>query len=110
MAATFDKQVGEIVAGAYISVTILSLLGGTMRTLYRLNSEVVTVKSPKMEFAINTFSGEIAGWLMFLTLSSLDTPPVMLIPGIFAASGAAPFVIRKLIPQKFGLDMDYDGK
>ena len=110
LAASFDTQVGEIVAGAYISVTILSLLGGTMRTLYRLNSGVVAVKSPALGFVINIFSGEIAGWLMFLFLSSAGMSPVMLIPGIFAASGAAPFVIRRFIPEKFGLDMDYTGK
>ena len=79
-------------------------------SLYRLNSGVVAVKSPAAEFLINIFSGEIAGWLMFLFLSSVGMSPLLLIPGIFAASGAAPFVIRKFIPEKFGLDMNYTDK
>ena len=96
---TFDGKVVELVAGAYISVTILSLLGGTMRTLYRLNSNIVTVKSPLLELLANIFAGEIAGWLMYVFTSSMDSGPVLMIPGIFAASAAAPFFIQKWLPQ-----------
>lgn len=104
---TFDGKVVELVAGAYISVTILSLLGGIMRTLYRLNSNIVTVKSPLLELLANIFAGEIAGWLMYVFTSSMDSGPVLMIPGIFTASAAAPFFIQKWLPQKVGMDMEF---
>lgn len=109
-AATFDGQVGEIVSGAYISVTILSLLGGIMRTLYRLNSGTVAVRSPALEFAVNIFAGEVAGWLMYMVTSTASLGPVGTVPAIFAASAAAPFFIQKWLPDKFGVDIHYPGE
>ena len=78
-----------------------------MRTLYRLNSNIVTVKSPLLELLANIFAGEIAGWLMYVFTSSMDSGPVLMIPGIFTASAAAPFFIQKWLPQKVGMDMEF---
>ena len=81
-----------------------------MRTLYRLNSGSVTVKSPTLEFAVNILAGEVAGWLMYMVTSASTLGPVGTIPAIFTAASAAPFFIQKWLPEKFGVDVHYPGE
>lgn len=73
-----------------------------MRTLYRLNSNIVTVKSLLLELLANIFAGEIAGWLMYVFTSSMDSGPVLMIPGIFAASAAAPVFYSEVVASESG--------
>ena len=85
-ARNLDQELSRMVLGAVFSVSVLSIMAGTLRTVQRLNDASRDMTGPWWHEALkNALVGLVSGWIAYLAFGySLPTPAAVL---TIAASG-----------------------
>lgn len=94
-ARDFDSEVGSILDGAKVSVTLISFLGSSVRTVLRLYNDNIKVERPLLELMVNALVGTLCGWAAYLV-----APPNMetssLVMSILGAAVLPTYLLDKL--------------
>ena len=87
-----DAELGRMALGGIVSVSVISLMSGLLRTIQRINDPAAEQLRPWwVEAALNALGGFLAGWLSYLTLANtLPAPAVVL---TVAASAYMPVLL-----------------
>ena len=97
-AKTLDDEMKGLVVGAWISISLLSIMAGALRTVQSLNKEQDVEKENHeiwKPLLSNSFVGFICGWFVYLGMAK--TLPVEGVVTQVALAGYAPsWVIEKL--------------
>ena len=97
-ARTLDDEMKGLVVGAWISISLLSIMAGALRTVQNLNKEQGVEKESHeiwKPLLSNSFVGFICGWFIYLSMAK--TLPVEGVVAQVALAGYAPsWVIEKL--------------
>lgn len=88
-AQSLDSELKTLVFGAFVSITILSVAAGTVRTVQRLNDPANAYTGPWWKEAVtNAVVSFCFGWTMYLGFATeMPAPDVVL---LVAAAGYAP--------------------
>ena len=97
-ARALDNELKGLVVGAWISISLLSIMAGALRTVQNLNKEQDVEKESQeiwKQLLSNSFVGFICGWFVYLGMAK--TLPVEGVVTQVALAGYAPsWVIEKL--------------
>ena len=87
-----DAELGRMALGGIVSVSVISLMSGLLRTIQRINDPAAEQLRPWwVEAALNALGGFLAGWLSYLTLANtLPAPAVVM---AVAASAYMPVLL-----------------
>lgn len=79
-ARDLDAELGRMALGGVVSVSVISVMSGLLRTIQRINDITLEHKRPLWsEAIINAASGFVAGWLAYLGLAhALPAPAVVM--------------------------------
>ena len=97
-ARQLDDELGRMVLGAVFSVSVLSIMAGTLRTVQRLNDASRDMTDPWWQEALkNALVGLASGWIAYLAFGySLPTPAVVL---TIAGAGYAPALLLEKLQE-----------
>ena len=97
-ARQLDDELSRMVLGAVFSVSVLSIMAGTLRTVQRLNDASRDMTDPWWQEALkNALVGLASGWIAYLAFGySLPTPAVVL---TIAGAGYAPALLLEKLQE-----------
>lgn len=94
-AREFDSEVGSILDGAKVSVTLISFLGSSVRTVLRLYNDNIKVERPLLELLVNALVGTLCGWAAYL-VAPPDMETSNLVMSILGAAVLPTYLLDKL--------------
>lgn len=94
-AREFDSEVGSILDGAKVSVTLISFLGSSVRTVLRLYNDNIKVERPLLELLVNALVGTLCGWAAYL-VAPPDMETSSLVMSILGAAVLPTYLLDKL--------------
>ncbi len=94
-AREFDSEVGSILDGAKVSVTLISFLGSSVRTVLRLYNDNIKVERPLLELLVNALVGTLCGWAAYL-VAPPDMETSSLVMSILGAAVLPAYLLDKL--------------
>ena len=91
-ARNLDAEIGAMALGGIVSVSVISLMSGLLRTVQRINNpRAEQVRPWWAEATLNAAGGFLAGWLAYLSVAhTLPAPAAVL---TVAASAYTPVLL-----------------
>lgn len=87
-----DAELGRMALGGVVSVSVISIMSGLLRTIQRLNDPAAEQLRPWWaEAVLNAAGGFLAGWLSYLTLANTLPAPAAVLT--VAASAYMPVLL-----------------